>query len=100
MIHEDLFVGSVAIVIGAFALVAAVLNWDWYYQLDKARWLESWCGRSGMRVFYGLLGIVLIMLGSAIAMGFSLNQESPGSQHSRPAGKFRSRPAELSPLTG
>lgn len=69
MINPDLFVGAVAIAIGLFVMSAALFNWEWYYQLHKARWIESICGRSGARVFFGVLGLALIVLGAAIAMG-------------------------------
>lgn len=69
MISPDVFVGCVAVGVGLFVTSAAVFNWEWYYQLQKARWIESLCGRGGARVFFGLLGAGLIVLGLTIATG-------------------------------
>lgn len=82
MINPDIFVGSVTIGLGLFVISAAIFNWDWYYQLQKARWIQSLCGRNGARVFFGILGLGLIVLGAAIANGtFSRNS---GDSSSRP----------------
>lgn len=69
MINPDVFVGSVAIGLGLLVCSAAVFNWEWYYRLHKARWIESICGRGGARVFFVILGIGLIVLGVSIATG-------------------------------
>lgn len=82
MISADLFVGAVAIAIGLFVSSAALFNWDWYYQLHKARWIESIWGRSGARVFFGILGLGLIVLGAAIATGM-LSGEPERGKNSR-----------------
>jgi hypothetical protein len=69
MAGQDLFVGAVAVAIGVFALGSAIFNWDWSYRLWKARWVESRFGRRGARVFYVMLGVLMITLGVAIAAG-------------------------------
>jgi hypothetical protein len=66
---QDLLVGSVAIVIGLLSLAVAVINWSWFYQLRLARRCESRWGRRGARVYYFILGSLLILLGLAIALG-------------------------------
>ena len=49
--YEDLFVGTVAVVLGLFLVVCAVMNWEWYYSLRTARWLQTTAGtqRGSMR---------------------------------------------------
>ena len=74
MAAQDIFVGAVALGIGSFALLSALFNWDWSYQLWKARWVEARFGRRGARVFYAILGTVMIALGIAIAVGFGPNK--------------------------
>jgi hypothetical protein len=74
MAVQDVFVGVVAIGIGLFALLAAIFNWDWSYRLWKARWVEARFGRRGARVFYVILGLAMIALGVAIAVGFGPNR--------------------------
>lgn len=66
---QDLFVGGVSAMLGASALAAALFNWEWCYQLKKTRWLESRWGRSGARWIVASVGVMLILLGVAIASG-------------------------------
>lgn len=68
--HEDLFVGAVAILLGVFMLGSALTNWDWYYSVPTARWLQRRFGRTGARIVHTLLGFGLIVLGLAITQGF------------------------------
>ena len=72
-------VGAVSVVLGLTGLVAAIGNWDRYYQLDKVRWLETFWGRRGVRLIYGVVGMLLIALGVAIAMGFGPNKSAAQS---------------------
>ena len=85
MLPQDYFVGGVAVFLGSFALVGALLNLDWYYQLKKARRIETRLGRRGARWFYALLGLGLIALGIAIACGFSPNKAAQRKLKSPPA---------------
>jgi hypothetical protein len=81
VISPDVFVGGVTSALGLFCCSAAIFNWDWYYELQKARWIQSLCGRTGARVFFGILGLGLIVLGSAIATGtFSGDSSSNGDR--------------------
>jgi hypothetical protein len=76
---EELFVGVVAVVLGLVGIVAAIGNWDHWYRFSKIRWIESIGGRRCARALYALLGIVLIALGVAIALGFGPNKSEPQS---------------------
>lgn len=67
MTVEQVFVGTVAILLGSFAVVAAIHNHDWYFRLCKARWIEKRWGRTAVRIAYALTGFVLIALGFGIA---------------------------------
>ena len=80
MIDADLFVGAVAMILGGVCLAAAVFNWPWYFELHKSRWIERLCGRVGARIFFALIGIGLIVLGGAIALGFLNNRSSASVQ--------------------
>lgn len=77
MLSPDIFVGAVTIGLGLFVCSAAFFNWDWYYELQKARWIQSICGRTGARVFFGIFGIGLIVLGAIIASG-TFSRDSGG----------------------
>lgn len=54
---------------GAFAICGAAFDWDWFMNHRKAQMFVSWFGRVGARVFYGLLGTVLVVLGALLALG-------------------------------
>jgi hypothetical protein len=48
---------------GGMAVTAAVLDLDWYFQSRRAATFVHWLGRGGARLFYGLLGVALIVAG-------------------------------------
>ena len=49
---------------GLFTLLAARSNWNWFWNHPKAKGVLSICrGKKGARVFYSILGILLIALG-------------------------------------
>ena len=53
---------------GTVALGGAVFEFNWFMNNRKAQALVRWFGRTGARVFYGLLGTALISLGALIAL--------------------------------
>ncbi|MDE6665435.1 MAG: immunity 17 family protein [Ruminococcus sp.] len=53
----------IVILVGAFSLIASVKNWDWYFNNRRARPFVRIFGRTGARIFYGLLGIFIIFVG-------------------------------------
>lgn len=53
----------VAFFSGIFIIVASVLDWDWFFNHWKASPFVSSFGRNGARVFYLLLGSLLIFIG-------------------------------------
>ncbi|MDE6091713.1 MAG: immunity 17 family protein [Ruminococcus sp.] len=53
----------IVILAGAFSLLASVKNWDWYFNNRRARPFVRIFGRTGARIFYGLLGIFIIVVG-------------------------------------
>lgn len=54
---------------GVFSLCGAVLDWDWFMNSRKARFFVSVFGRDGARVFYGLMGAALVVLGVLLGSG-------------------------------
>ncbi len=61
--------GWVFIVSGAFAFLAAVLNWEWFMNHRKVRFFVRLFGRTGARIFYGVIGLVLVLLGLLLVTG-------------------------------
>lgn len=54
---------SAALAIGFYTALAAVLNWDWFFEDGQGRWLVKRLGRIGARIFYFLLGAGLAYVG-------------------------------------
>lgn len=48
---------------GTFTIVAAMADWEWFFTHPKAKFFVDRFGRSGARVFYGILGLTLVALG-------------------------------------
>ncbi len=60
--------GWVLTACGGFAICGAVLDWDWFIDNRKARFFVRLLGRTGTRVFYGLLGAGLVVVGILLAL--------------------------------
>jgi len=54
---------------GLLALCGATFNSDWFLNRRKTRAFVSLLGRTGARIFYGLLGGTLLVLGYLISTG-------------------------------
>ena len=73
MTNEQLFVGGTSIALGMLSVAAGASNLDVFYQMTKLKWIESRRGRTIARATYAMIGVTLIGLGIAIAMGFAPN---------------------------
>ena len=60
---ETVLLPMVAIGGGLFSVVCAGMDYDFFMENYKARTLVAILGRDGARVFYGLLGVVLMVAG-------------------------------------
>jgi hypothetical protein len=69
---QDIFVGAVTCLAGLLLLFGAATNNQFLLDLHKARWVIALWGRTGARIFVGLLGIGLLILGAAIIRGWRL----------------------------
>lgn len=58
------FMQSMLALGGGIALLAAILNWDWFFETDTVRRWTCHCSRGRARFFYGFLG--LLMVGMAV----------------------------------
>lgn len=63
MEFSQIFLLIIFILAGLFAMVSSILNFDWYFNSRKAATIVGWLGRTGARIFYGLLGLALILTG-------------------------------------
>ena len=63
-----IIMGLVFAALGLFSLMGAIKNWDWYFNNYKAKGVVAIFGRNGARVFYGILGIIFIVIGLLVAV--------------------------------
>ncbi len=50
------------IFVGIFSVVAAICNWDWYFNGRRARTMCKMFGRTATRVIQVILGLVIISM--------------------------------------
>ncbi len=51
---------------GLFSVVCAAFDFEWFMNHRKARFFVKILGRGGARIFYGVLGLALVVLGGLI----------------------------------
>lgn len=56
-------VESIFIILGLFYIIVSVFNVDWFFSGTKGQVYVRWFGRNGTRVFYFILGVLLIVFG-------------------------------------
>lgn len=54
---------------GLFSFAGAVFDWEWFMTHSRAALFVRLFGRTGARVVYALLGILLAALGLGVAFG-------------------------------
>lgn len=55
--------------IGIFCLLAAIFDWVWWFSSRRARVFVDLLSREGARVFYGIFGVIFIL----VSIGFMMN---------------------------
>ncbi|MBN2694820.1 immunity 17 family protein [bacterium] len=56
--------GNIAIIIGGvFTITCAMADFDWFMNNSRAKLFVTIFGRNGARIFYIILGIILVFLG-------------------------------------
>lgn len=58
---KALFAGLIFLMPGAISTLASLFNWDWFFSTKTASFFVDNLGRTGARVFYGVLGIALLI---------------------------------------
>jgi hypothetical protein len=59
-------------VTGFIAILASAFNWNWFFNAQNTQFIVRIMGRSRARLFYGMLGIMLIGLSIYIAKAQTL----------------------------
>lgn len=60
---RDLFVATVALVLGCMMLTTSILNDGWFFQMKIARAIAASKGRAQARTFLGSVGALMVLLG-------------------------------------
>ena len=66
------FVQGLFALAGIVSILAAVLNWDWFFNAQNVQFIVKNVGRKRARLFYGILGLILV----ATAIFFFFQKES------------------------
>jgi hypothetical protein len=61
--------GFFLVAAGIFSICGAVFDWDWFINSRKAQFFVSIFGRNGARIFYGILGTAIAVMGALLAFG-------------------------------
>lgn len=64
---KEMIQGLIAISGGIFSIVCAAKDFDFFMNNHKAKFFVDLFGRNGARIFYGILGATLVVLGVLIA---------------------------------
>jgi hypothetical protein len=70
---QDIFVGGITAALGCVMTAGAALGASWLLERRGARTLVNAFGQSAARVCLAVVGLALIALGAAIALGWRLN---------------------------
>ena len=65
----EIIAGLIIIACGAFSICGAVFDWDWFMNNYKAKPFMALFGRKGTRIFYGILGGFIALLGILAMIG-------------------------------
>jgi hypothetical protein len=61
--------GLLIVAAGLFGMAGGVFDWDWFMNHRKARFMCAILSRNGARIFYVLLGLGLVVLGTLLTTG-------------------------------
>lgn len=70
---HDVVVGAVSSALGLFLLLGALLNSRWLMSLRRPSMLTESIGQPAARAVLGLVGVAMIALGIAVALGWRVN---------------------------
>ncbi len=55
-------VQGIFVIAGIISLLAAILDWEWFFTARNTQFLVQNVGRQRARLFYGVLGVILISM--------------------------------------
>jgi small neutral amino acid transporter SnatA (MarC family) len=64
--NSQYIVQGIFITTGLIALLASVFDWNWFFNAQNTKFIVEHAGRTRARIFYGVLGVIL--MGMAITI--------------------------------
>lgn len=61
--EKRLFSGIASILAGIFTIICAYCDFDWFMNNYRASFFVTIFGRDGARIFYIILGVLLVIIG-------------------------------------
>lgn len=62
-------IGLILVAGGLFSICGAAFDWDFFILSRKAQFFVSIFGRNGARVFYFILGLIIVVMGAMMTLG-------------------------------
>lgn len=54
---------AVFVLVGLLSVLAALLNWDWFFTTHNSQFIVTHAGRGKARLFYAAIGLLMIATG-------------------------------------
>lgn len=54
------FIQGIFVIVGLLAILASLFNWNWFFTAQNTQFIVRNVGRGRARLFYALLGILMI----------------------------------------
>ena len=51
---------GIFVIIGSLSVLASIFNWNWFFTAQNTRFIVNNIGRKRARIFYAVLGILMI----------------------------------------
>jgi small neutral amino acid transporter SnatA (MarC family) len=71
--NPQYIVQGIFITAGLVALLASVFDWNWFFSAQNTKFIVDHFGRTRARIFYGVLGVIL--MGMAIVIGIGNTEQ-------------------------
>lgn len=66
MVFATWFICGVFAVTGLLSVLAAVFNWEWFFQTSNARMLAGKMPRRYARIIYFVIGCLILLMNSVV----------------------------------
>ena len=57
------FIQAIFVIAGLVSMLAAIFNWDWFFEAKNTRYIVANAGRTRARLFYAAIGLLMAATG-------------------------------------